>query len=46
MFIGVPCWPSGQGLGIVTAVAQVQTLALEILHAVGMAKQKIKIKCL
>ena len=31
-----------QGLGIVTAVAKVQSLAQELLHAMGVAKKKKK----
>ena len=36
-------WPSGKGLGIVTAVARVQSLAQEILYAVGVGPQKRKL---
>ena len=37
---GVPCWLRGSGSSIVTAVAWVQSLALELPHAAGMAPPK------
>ena len=37
---GVPWWPSGYRSGIVTAVAWVQSLVQELLHAMGVAKNK------
>ena len=39
---GVPWWPSGWGFSVITAVAQVQSLARELLHAAGKAKKKKK----
>ena len=33
--IGVSWWLSGQGLGVITAVAQVPSLAWELPHAAG-----------
>ena len=38
----VPQWPSDKGYGVVTAVARVQSLAPELLHAADMAKKKKK----
>ena len=38
--VRIPHWHSGQGSGIVTAVAWVQSLAQELLHAMGMAPPK------
>ena len=37
---GVPWWPMGKGLSIVTAMACVQSLAWELPHALGMARRK------
>ena len=34
---GVPWWPSGEGFGIITSVAWVQSLAWEFSNAVGTA---------
>ena len=40
--MGVPWWPSSEGSGIVTTMAQVPSLAWERLHATGAAKKKKK----
>lgn len=40
--MGVPWWPSGRGLSIVTAVVGVGSLAWEFPHGAGTAKKKKK----
>ena len=40
MFWGVPWWPNGLRIQIVTVMAQVQSLAHELLHAAGVAIKK------
>ena len=48
--LGVPWWPSSEGPSIAAAGARVQSLAWELLHAMGTAKkcgrtQSLKVPC-